>query len=82
LFQCESDAGHQFDVRRAIDDRDRPGECPRCGGDAARVFTACAIRQPCIGWCELTARNLLGPDDEAARNRVTVTKGMAKPVVR
>lgn len=76
-YVCDP-CGARFELNRPVDDRDEPAACKTCGGDGRRLFEACAIRQPCKAWHDLTARDLLGPDDAAARGRVTVTVGAAK----
>ena len=67
----------EFDARRSVEER-ATADCPRCGTTGVKEFKPCHIRMPCKGWGELTARSFLGPDDEAARNRVTVTVGSSK----
>lgn len=78
-FQCDT-CGVGFDLSRPVDLRDSGAPCPDCGASSRRQFTPCAIRMPCNSWTELTARDFLGRDQKS--EKVCVTKGMAKPIVR
>jgi len=78
-FACDT-CGAKFDLFRSVTFRDEAGTCPICGAAARRQFDTCALRQPCADWAKLTARDFLGRDQKS--DRVLVTKGMAKPIVR
>lgn len=70
----------EFEALRPIAERNAPINCPKCGTPAVREFKPCALRQPCKGWSDKTARDLLGRDQKS--ERVLVTKGMAKVTPR
>lgn len=70
--------GAEFDLVLSIERRDDGAYCAECGGKAVRQFTGCHLKMPHSEWCEISAREFLGPKDEEARERVTVTKGSPK----
>lgn len=62
LFSCDP-CGHQFEERRAVDDRDEPAACPECKGAARRVFAAGVQVKTPFWWADWSREDVM-PDTD------------------
>jgi putative FmdB family regulatory protein len=54
LYDCRcTECGHRFEESRSMIARDEPYECPKCGGEARRVFNT----PPALPWTPVASES-------------------------